>query len=353
MITALLPTDSPAALAAAVEQAAALLSQGEAIGLPTETVYGLAADASRQDAVLRIFEAKERPLFDPLIVHLPCLDWLPRVAELPCPGDPAREILDRLIALYWPGPLTILVPRRAATVPDLVTAGSPLVAVRQSAHPVFRAVIERFGRPLAAPSANRFGRISPTEGSHVLAELDGRIPLVVDAGPSPHGLESTIVSIEAAGRLVVLRHGPVTAEMLAEIAPVTSAPRTGGRTGGAAAGFDAPGQLPGHYAPRTPLVVADLDTFFAHAASAPDAQRIGLLRFTRRADGAPPLPGVQVEEALSEAGDLREAASRLFAALRRLDEAGVNRIVAEPVPETGLGTGIMERLRRAAAGSGP
>ena len=226
-------------------------------------------------------------------------------------------------------------------VPDLVTAGGPLVAVRMSAHLVFRAVIEMFGRPLAAPSANRFGRISPTTGAHVLKELDGRIPLILDAGPTAHGLESTIVSVGADGALEILRHGPITQEMLAEFGPVRSAALS------TAASAAAPGQLPGHYAPRTPLeIVRALDDLSGSGAGS----NAGLLAFRR--DAAPPSDTFATVEFLTDAGDLRQAATRFFAALRRLDESGVGRIVAEPVPEIGLGRAIMERLRRAAAGSG-
>ncbi len=347
MTTALLPTDSPAALAAAVARAVELLAAGEPVGLPTETVYGLAADGTDPKAAARIFDAKERPFFDPLIVHLPDRAWLARVATPP-PDSPRSGLLHSLLTRFWPGPLTVLLRRRAEAVPDLVTAGSSLVAVRQSAHPVFQAVVEQFGRPLAAPSANRFGRISPTQGAHVIAELGGRIPLVLDAGPTPHGLESTIVSFVAEDedddeRLFIVRPGPITAEMLAELCPVVPRP--------AAPRAAAPGQLPGHYAPRTPLVLAD----FRALPPTHDfrGKRLGSLRLAE----TPPrgewsaLPLV-ANEWLSAAGDLREAATQLFAALRRLDEANLDLILAELVPEQGLGVAINERLRRAAAGSG-
>ncbi len=324
METLLLPADDPDAVA----RAAALLAAGELVALPTETVYGLAGDAARPEAAAAIFAAKDRPLFDPLIVHLPDPGWLERVAAVP---PEQRPLLEKLIDRFWPGPLTILLPRRPDAVPDLVTAGSPLVAVRMSAHPAFARVIEAFGHPLAAPSANRFGRISPTTGAHVLNELRGRIPLILDAGPTAHGLESTIVSF-GDGTLGILRHGPVTAEMLGEFGPVHTQARD--------AAASAPGQTAGHYAPRTPLTLRE------PAAGG----RWGRLVFRR--DGTRPDGRFERMEFLSETGDLREAAARLFAALRRLDEAGLDGIAAEPVPETGLGRAIMERLRRAAAGSG-
>ena len=313
------------------------LEAGELVALPTETVYGLAGDAVRAEAAAAIFQAKERPFFDPLIVHLPTLDWLGRVT-LPLAGN--RRLAECLVENFWPGPLTLLLPRRPGAVPDLVTAGSKLVAVRMSAHPIFQAVISAFGRPLAAPSANRFGRISPTSGAHVYAELAGRIPLILEAGPTVHGLESTIVSMEPDGTLGILRHGPITEEMLAEFGPVH--PRAASTRAAAA-----PGQGAGHYAPRTRLEIFDP----MKTAPEPDAvQRVGWLAFRR--DRPPAGASDERVEFLTKDGDLREAAIRFFASLRQLDESGVAKIMAEPVPEIGLGRAIMERLRRAADGSG-
>lgn len=298
--------------------ACAALGLGEPVALPTETVYGLAADALDARACVKIFEAKERPLTDPLIVHVPSMEWLDRLAEL---NDVAR----RLAAEFWPGPLTMVLPRRGI-VPDLVTAGQDTVAVRRSAHPVFAAVVESFDRPLAAPSANRFGRISPTSAAHVVAELDGRIGLVIDGGSCAHGLESTIVRV---GRdsVEILREGPVTREALAEFVKIADA------------GGDVvvPGSLKSHYAPGTPLdIVTALD--------AVDPSGTGLL--TWRPVETPDFAAVEI---LSENGDLREAATNLYAAMRRLDARGLRRIVALPVPGDGLGAAIMERLRKASA----
>ena len=323
-----------AAAPGAVERAAVLLAAGELVALPTETVYGLAADAANPAALAAVFQAKERPLFDPLIVHLPDRGWLERLAA---PMEGQRALLGRLTAAFWPGPLTVVLPRRVDAVPDLVTAGGALVAVRMSAHPVFSAVVERLGRPLAAPSANRFGRISPTTGAHVLAELAGRIPLILEAGPTPHGLESTVVGLAEAGDAIqVLRHGPITEEALARFAAVAGPARANRQA--------SPGQTAGHYAPRTPLV-------FAAAARLPTHGEVGWLGF--RADRPVPQPGgYRALEYLSRGGELREAAAQLFAVLRRLDGAGLDLIVVEPVPEVGLGRAIMERLRRAVAGSG-
>ena len=321
---------TPALLDRAVNEAVRLLSAGEPVALPTETVYGLAADALRPDAVLKIFEAKERPFFDPLIVHLPERDWLDRLVTVPA-GD--AGLIRRLTERFWPGPLTLVLPR-LPLVPDVVASGLPTVAVRMSAHPVFRAVAAAFGRPLAAPSANRFGRISPTASAHVMAELAGRIPAVVDGGPSEHGVESTIVAV-AGGRMEILRSGPVTREQLLEFADVAR-PETASKP-------VAPGQLKSHYAPRTPLRIAS--GFKAHPVP---GERTGLLAWKTPPDSA---AGFETVEVLSPTGDLREAATRLFAAMRRLDEAGLDGIVAEPVPENGLGLAIMDRLRKAAHGS--
>ena len=303
-------------------EASRFLGAGEPVALPTETVYGLAADAMCPSAVLKIFEAKERPFFDPLIVHLPDWSWLERLTQVPA-ADAA--LVRALTERFWPGPLTLVLPRRER-VPDVVASGLPTVALRMSAHPVFRAIVSAYGRPLAAPSANRFGRISPTAAAHVMTELAGRIPLVVDGGSTAHGVESTIVAV-AGGRLEILRNGPVTREELAEFGEVTAP--------GVVSKPVAPGQLKSHYAPRTPL----------HLSSDPQpvpGKRCGLMAWQKAA------PGFEVTEVLSPAGDLRETATNLFAALRRLDEAGLDLILAEPVPETGLGAAIMDRLRKAA-----
>ena len=327
-LSLLLPTHTPALFDRAVMEATRLLASGESVALPTETVYGLAADATRAEAVLKIFEAKDRPFFDPLIVHLPSLEWLDRLTQVPA-GDAA--LVARLAERFWPGPFTLVLSRRSV-VPDVVASGLPTVAVRMSAHLVFRAVALALGRPLAAPSANRFGRISPTTAEHVLAELSGRIPLVVDGGPCTHGVESTIVAV-AGGRMEILRSGPVTREELAEFGEVALR--------GSVVKPVAPGQMENHYAPRTPLYLAEAE--LREYASL--EKRLGLLAWREPAASARAFDAVEV---LSPAGDLREAATRLFAAMRRLDEARLDAIIAEPVPETGLGIAIMDRLRKAA-----
>lgn len=360
METKLLATDPPALLAAAVEAAAATLAAGEPVALPTETVYGLAADALRPEAVVKIFEAKERPFFDPLIVHLPDREWLERLCVIP---EDSRSLVEALTAKFWPGPLTLVLPRRAI-VPDLVTSGLETVAVRMSAHPVFRAVIGRFGKPVAAPSANRFGRISPTTAMHVRSELDGRIPLIVDGGATEHGLESTIIAVNGQ-RLRLLRAGPVTVEE--DLAGVWSEWRRAQepvpdeaevtrmfadlgvsfpamRRGRFSTAMEAPGQMKSHYAPRTPLRLMGRGAHFRSYGDGPPL-RWGSLAFQEPSTAGE----FACEEILSPTGDLREAAATLFAKMRRLDEAGLDLIIAEPVPEHGLGIAIMDRLRKAAA----
>ena len=314
---------TPAAVARAVE----LLAGGHPVALPTETVYGLAADATNPEAMLKIFEAKERPFFDPLIVHLPDPSWLDRITRA---RDP---LVERLTGAFWPGPLTIVLQKREI-IPDLATSGLSTVAVRMSAHPIFREVCVKFGKPLAAPSANRFGRISPTAAAHVWAELEGRIPLILDGGPTAHGIESTIVAVEN-GRMRILRAGPVTPEQLSEWGEVISEPRNDTP--------EAPGQLKSHYAPRTPLIIADSEIASFDCAG----KRVGLLSWN-----SPHCPDqFAIVESLSSTGDLREAAASLFAKMRALDEGGLDLILAEPVPEIGLGIAIMDRLRKASGGN--
>ena len=312
---------------AAIEEAVRLLRAGDIVALPTETVYGLAADALDAQAALRIFEAKERPHFDPLIVHLPDEGWLERVATVP---QHSRALVERLAKRFWPGPLTFVLPRQAV-VPDVVTAGLETVAVRMSAHKIFGEITRVFGKPLAAPSANRFGRISPTTAEHVQSELSGRIPLIVDGGPTAHGLESTIVSV-GGDRIVILRPGPISVEQLAEFGTVSTS------TSGSQ--IQAPGQMPSHYAPQTRLML----TREISSVTLPRGLRIGVLSWS-----ATDLTDYAATRTLSPSGDLREAAANLFRYLRELDSAGLDLIVAEEVPALGLGTAINDRLQRAAA----
>jgi L-threonylcarbamoyladenylate synthase len=306
-----------------------LLRKGQIVALPSETVYGLAADALNSIAVARIFEAKERPHFDPLIVHLPDCEWLDRVAAVP---DEQRQLIGQLVDRFWPGPLTIVLPKREI-IPDIVTAGLGTVAVRISSHPVFAQIIKAFGRPLAAPSANRFGHISPTTAQHVCDDLDDRIPLILDAGPTTHGIESTIVAIRDS-RIHVLRRGPITSMQLSKFGKIDIVPPTGK--------VSAPGQLRTHYAPRTPLrLVEDAGSFLPEKN-----QRVGLLAWNSiRSEKA-----FAVVRCLSERQDFRQAAANLFGYLRELDQSSLDLIVAERVPLHGLGAAIMDRLERGAHG---
>jgi len=316
--------------AAAVE----LLRNGEIVALPTETVYGLAADALNPIAVAKIFEAKERPRFDPLIVHLPHRDWLEKIVDLFAQD---RQLILKLAERFWPGPFTMVLPKRE-TVPEIVTAGLDTVAVRISGHPVFSEIISTFEKPLAAPSANRFSRISPTTAQHVHDELGGRIPLIIDGGSTQHGIESTIITVrdgkdclERSRRIEILRRGPITAEQLSKFAEVRVFTPTGR--------VSAPGQLSSHYAPKTPLHLVD----YAESFSPQENQQVGLLAWN-------PVESEKrfaVVRRLSERQDLREAAANLFRYLRELDQADVDLIVAERVPSQGLGAAIMDRLQRA------
>jgi len=332
-------------MAEALREAVALLRSGEVVGLPTETVYGLAADALNPQAVAKVFAVKQRPAFDPLIVHIGSRTDLSSVAIVP---EAIAGIVAQLADAFWPGPLSIILPKHP-DVPDLVTSGLSTVAVRQSAHPVFRAINKSLGRPIAAPSANRFGRISPTSANAVMEELGGRIPLVVDGGACNQGLESTIISIEPRDEKKPIFHlhraGPITKEELQKFGKVERI-KPGEIS---AAAPQSPGQLDAHYAPSTPLrLLANPADFTAE-----QDKRYGLLSY--RGDESSKYlelcDWAAVESLSPGSGKLAEAAIRLFYAMRTLDSAGLDEIIAEPVSETGLGVAIMDRLRRASYGS--
>ena len=309
-----------------VASAVSLLNKGDCVALPTETVYGLAADGLNAEAVAKVFEVKRRPRLDPLIVHLPNRDWLERIGRM---REEDRPLIEKLVGRFWPGPLTIILPRRAI-VPDLVTGGQETVAVRMSSHQAFSEIVSAFGLPVAAPSANRFGRVSPTTAQHVLDEIGSKIPLIVDAGPTTLGLESTIVAIRN-NKIAMLRRGPVTAEQLSIYAEVEV--DTGNK-------IAVPGQLPTHYAPKTPLrLIAKAKDFVPEKN-----QRVGLLAWH---PVKTPNPYAEVRQ-LSKRRHLRDAAANLFRCLRELDGVRLDLIVAEQLPEHGLGAAIMDRLRRAA-----
>jgi L-threonylcarbamoyladenylate synthase len=329
--------------AAGVAAAAAILRAGRLVAFPTETVYGLGGDALRDAPVAAIFAAKGRPAEDPLIVHLADAADLPRVVA----AVPA--LAAALAAALWPGPLTLVLPRGPA-VPAAVSAGRDSVAVRVPAHPVARALIAAAGTPLAAPSANRFGHTSPTTAAHVLADLDGRIDAVLDGGPTPIGVESTVLDLTAAVP-TLLRPGGVSLE---ELRALLGEVRVGGRAA-AAGGQIAPGLLEKHYAPRSPLLLC---VGPAHAALAwlreraaaeiAAGRRVGLLL---PAEDAAALAGIGADvEPLGPAADLATVARRLYAALRALDERRPDIILARDLGEIGLARAIRDRLTRAAAG---
>ena len=304
-----------------IDRAAARLRDGAVIAFPTETVYGLGAAAFNAQAVARIFEIKARPTFDPLIVHVADEAMLRRVVlDVP-------TLARRLIERFWPGPLT-LVLRKDSRVPDLVTAGLATVAVRMPAHPVARAIIERAGIALAAPSANPFGYLSPTRAEHVLRMLGDRVPMIVDGGPTLHGMESTIVMIEPVPTL--LRYGAIAAEAIEAITGPLA------RELSDAAKPLAPGRLPQHYAPATPIRVID-------GNGAAMEQRADAVLLAFRA----PVEGYRDLRVLSPRGDLCEAAMHFFEYLHELDTLGATRIDAQAVPNEGMGIAIMDRLRRA------
>lgn len=325
----------------AVKAAVEILSKGDVVALPTETVYGLAANVFDAAAVAKIYEAKERPSFDPLIVHIGKREDLAKVAIVP---EELAEVVEKITKAYWPGPLTLVLPKHP-DVPDLVTSGLQTVAVRCSSNKIFSAVVRELGKPLAAPSANRFGRISPTSAAAVMKELEGRIPLIIDGGACSEGVESTIIHITAAEKrpvITILRPGPITKEVLRNFGKVEKI-----KSSSNAGSPQAPGMLASHYAPRTPLILLEKDQEFRPEAG----KRYGLLSYTGEAGSGlvSRYDWAQVEALSPGSGKLPEAALRLFFLLRKLDEANLDCIVAEPISEVGLGVAVMDRLRRAAA----
>lgn len=314
-----------------MRRAASIIREGGVVAFATETVYGLGANALDPAAVARVFEIKGRPRFDPLIVHVPT----PEVARELVGDFPAMAT--KLAERFWPGPLTLVLPKRSH-VPDIVTSGLPSVAVRVPSHPVALALLRASGVPIAAPSANTFGQISPTTAEHVAHDLGSKVDLILDGGPCETGVESTIVSLTDA-RPTILRLGGVPME---EITPITGPLAT---PDGKDKRILAPGMLERHYAPATTMRLLDAGDDESAAIGTPPPARIGWIglqppRDTRR---------YTLVEALSPTGNLREAAANLFAAMHRLDEASLDLIVARRVPDEGLGRAINDRLRRAAA----
>jgi L-threonylcarbamoyladenylate synthase len=313
MSAAILPA-SPSAIA----HAARLLRAGQLVAFPTETVYGLGADATNERAVAEIFTIKGRPRFNPLIVHVPGLAEAEALAEF---DARARHVA----AHFWPGPLSLVLRRRSDSgLSSLASAGLDTVAIRAPAHPVARALLHAAGRPIAAPSANRSGRVSPTEAAHVMAELGDMVALILDGGRTPVGLESTVLDLSGETP-ALLRPGGVALETLAQFLGPIAMPTAGPAR--------SPGMLPSHYAPSLPLRLE------AHDARPGEA----LLAF-----GLDTPPGFAEVLCLSRSGDLAEAAANLFAMLRQLDRPAFTGIAVTPIPEHGLGRAINDRLRRAA-----
>jgi L-threonylcarbamoyladenylate synthase len=308
-----------------IYQAAEIIKKGGIVAFPTETVYGLGADAFNPIAVARVFEVKKRPSFDPLIIHVANSEDFEKLAmETP---PPVRKLVER----FWPGPLTVVLLKKEE-VPDIVTAGLPTVAIRMPRHPMTLKLIELVGSPIVGPSANPFGYLSPTTSEHVREQLGNQVDLILDGGPCEVGVESTIISfLGESPRL--LRPGGVPLEEIESII---------GKVVVRAIKEEqplAPGMLPRHYAPKTPILLGwpemDMNPY--------RDKRIGLLAF-QEAKYSLEFSHVEI---LSKEGDFREAAANLFAAIRRLDASNLDLIVAEPIPEIGLGRAIMDRLRRA------
>lgn len=326
-------------------RAAEALADGALVGIPTETVYGLGADALHPEAVARIFEAKGRPTFDPLIIHVHHGREVEKYTNIP---EELKDLVHTLASKFWPGPLTMVLPK-ADIIPDIVTSGLPTVAVRVSAHPAMRGVAKALGRPIAAPSANRFGHISPTSASAVDKELGGSIEMILDAGACSEGLESTIVRpmLDERGKpvLELLREGPVTREQFRNLVKVVRRkPSCNPVSEDAPA--DAPGQLSSHYAPRKPMMLLEAGAVFVPE----EGVKYGLLSYEGTSELAQDGDWGEVVALSPGNGRLAEAAVRLFALMRQMDENdAIDVIVAEAVPETGLGRAIMDRLRRASA----
>lgn len=306
-----------------IEQASDIIRRGGLVAFPTETVYGLGANALDPIAVAKIFACKERPSFDPLIVHIASMDQLWQLVG-------ARdERVVQLARLFWPGPLTIVLPKKHQ-VPDIVTSGLSTVGIRMPDHPVALALIKASGCPIAAPSANKFGKLSPTKAEHVQKQLR-TVDYILDGGDTRVGIESTVITLHDDG-FVVLREGIITAEELEKAVPRSA------RCSSREEQIAAPGHILSHYSPNKPLYI------WGDHPNIPDTARGAFLS----AGGPPPAPFRRVE-VLSENGDLYQIAARLFQTLHALEEdESVEFIVAEPVEEAGIGLAIMDRLKKAA-----
>jgi len=309
----------------AIKQAAQIIRNGDLVAFPTETVYGLGADAENSRAVARLFEIKARPRIDPVIVHVADIDTAMRYGTFP------NSAL-RLMRQFWPGPLTLIVKKKS-TVPDIVTAGLDTVAIRVPRHPAALALIREAGCGIAAPSANLFGYVSPTEARHVAEQLANSIQMILDGGPCMVGVESTILSLTGPNPCILRAGGIPVEELEAMLGKLDIFVGTAQRP-------QAPGQLKRHYATQTLLEIVE-----EGMEAIRPGENIGLLSLT-----SPTNPRIYAAvEVLSVKGDLQEAAANLFRALRRLDSLSLDRIIARPVPQVGLGMAIMDRLRRCAA----
>ncbi|GER83172.1 MAG: threonylcarbamoyl-AMP synthase [Thermogemmatispora sp.] len=354
--TEVVPVDARQPEAAVIERAAALLRAGELVVFPTETVYGLGGDALREEAARRIFAAKGRPLTDPLIVHIAQVEELERVAA----AVPERAW--RLAEAFWPGPLTLILPR-SEHVPRLVTAGLETVAVRMPSHPVAQALIRAAATPIAAPSANRFKHVSPTTAQHALADLNGRVPLILDGGPTPVGVESTVIDLCAAVPRI-LRPGGTSLEALREVLPEIEPPLPPRATASGQPESEegqaqrAPGQLLVHYSPTVPLCLFEGEDQAQRTAIVAEAlrhlkrgERVGILAASEDVEALRPCEErgalVRAPASLEEP---EKVAAALFATLRELEAAAVDVILCRSFRPVGLGLAVQDRLRRAAGG---
>jgi L-threonylcarbamoyladenylate synthase len=335
---------------------------GKLVAFPTETVYGLGADAFNTRALARVFEAKGRPRFDPLIIHIARFDALDRIVLFEALDGRRRTLLDKIAASFWPGPLTLVLPKRKE-VPDLATAGLATAALRFPSHPAAQALITLSTGAVAAPSANPFGRLSPTRAEHVIEGLGDKIDCVIDGGPSAVGVESTVLDLSVSGPPRILRYGGIGREALeAAIGPVEAPAAAAGEDaagaypqgGRSSPGTEdrarsAPGNLRGHYAPGTPLILHGSDALAYSVYRGGE----GYLFFSGKNRDAfvGRNPGASALFVLSEAGSVLEAAANLFELLHRLDRLGLDRIHAEMLPQEGLGAALNDRLSRASAGS--
>jgi len=338
-----------------LNRAAAILKSGGLVVFPTETVYGLGADAFNTQALARVFDVKGRPRFDPLIIHIADLSGLERIADLDALAVPERKLLEKLARQFWPGPLTLVLPKRSE-VPELATAGLPTAAIRLPSHPAARKLIELAGGAIAAPSANRFGRLSPTRAEHAKAELGDLVDCIVDGGPCSVGVESTVLQISGHSARI-LRPGGISREQLEALAGQTL-DDSGTTTGPATS----PGMMKSHYAPERPLSLHQPEEMVTLPPRPEDGylffsgkSRDAWLERTNAAAILIPHSSFLMPHfseyiaALSETGSAVEAAANLFEYLRRLDSKPIRRIHAEALPEEGIGAAVNDRLRRAAA----